>query len=317
MTCLLVGKNKSSPLPNIIRLHHRRTSRLKVHSNSPTFCIALILCQALICQIIHHPSPQQSQIPRLSQAFQQPTPFIQRHSNKFYHHTFINPPLQQHRQRHCWNDRSSSNSGANNNNCSHRTKSTLLHSAEPSSAEKVETNPPPTEQDVPTLTEAGGYTHTKASKAKISAANKGKTPWNKGKTRSEEVKARIAEGVRRKNRERFLKKLEDLGLTEEEYEQQKKEERRQKDAERRARKTANGGYKLTDETKKKISKALKEKHASGQVKKREYKGPFRKGFSHSEETKQKIRETLKRKWAEVCLGHVLILFVTLSYFNNI
>ena len=170
-------------------------------------------------------------------------------------------------------------------------------SAEPSSSE-IETNNSE-QEDIPTPTEAGGFTHTKASKAKISAANKGKTPWNKGKTRSEEVKARIAEGVRRKNRERFLKKLEGLGLTEEEYEQQKKEERRKKDAERRARKTANGGYKLTEETKQKISKALKEKHAKGEIKKREYAGPFRKGFTHSEETKAKIRETLKKKWAEV------------------
>eukprot|EP00957_Ditylum_brightwellii_P173829 13233379-Ditylum_brightwellii.AAC.1 len=46
--------------------------------------------------------------------------------------------------------------------------------------------------DVPIQTENGGYSHTKASKAKISAANKGKTPWNKGKARSEEVRARIS-----------------------------------------------------------------------------------------------------------------------------
>ena len=162
--------------------------------------------------------------------------------------------------------------------------------------------------DIPMPTKAGGYTHTEASRAKISAANKGKTPWNKGKARSEEVKARIAEGVRRKNRERFLKKLEDLGVTEEEYEQQKKEERRKKDAERRARKTANGGYRLTEETKKKISIKLKEKHAKGEVKKREYSGPFRKGFSHSPETKQKIREALTKKWAEVCTTNIIISF---------
>lgn len=154
--------------------------------------------------------------------------------------------------------------------------------------------------DIPMPTDAGGYTHTKASKAKISAANKGKTPWNKGKARSEEVKARIAEGVRRKNRERFLLKLQEMGLTEEEYEQKKKEDRRKKDAERKARKTQNGGYRLTEETKQKISKVLKDKHAKGEVKKREYNGPFRKGFKHSEETKRKIRESLKKKWAEVC-----------------
>lgn len=152
--------------------------------------------------------------------------------------------------------------------------------------------------DVPLPTEAGGYSHTKASKAKISAANKGKTPWNKGKGRSEEVKRRIAEGVRRRNRERFLAKLADMGLTEEEYEAQKKEERRKKDAERRARRTENGGYRPTEETKAKISAVLKEKWANGEVKKRKPSGGARrKGFKHSEETKQKIRESLRKRWA--------------------
>ncbi len=259
---------------------------------------------SLICQLIHLP---QNQAPSHSYAFQQPTSFIQRHSNKFYHQTFINS-----QGKKLVNSlgvpvyRENSNGGNEHPSCRYhlqsnyyRTKSKQFVSAD-SSAE-VE------KPDIPMPTAAGGFSHTTASKAKISAANKGKTPWNKGKARSEEVKARIAEGVRRKNRERFLKKLENLGLTEEEYEQKKKEERRQKDAERRARKTANGGYKLTDETKKKISKALKEKHAKGEIKKREYKGPFRKGFQHSEETKAKIRETLKRKWAEVCTEFFLFI----------
>lgn len=153
--------------------------------------------------------------------------------------------------------------------------------------------------DVPLPTVNGGYTHTSASRAKISAANKGKTPWNKGKGRSEEVKKRIAEGVRRKNRERFLAKLAAEGITEEEYEQRKKEERRKKDAERRARKTANGGYTPTEETKKKISNILKEKYATGEIKRApRAQSAIRRGFKHSEETKQKIRESLRRKWAE-------------------
>jgi len=92
-----------------------------------------------------------------------------------------------------------------------------------------------------------------------------------------------------------------MGLDEEEYEAQKKEERRQKDAERKSRKTENGGYRPTQETKEKISKILKEKFANGEIKKRTYNGPFRKGFTHSEETKEKIREALRKKWAEVSL----------------
>ncbi|EJK50014.1 hypothetical protein THAOC_31052 [Thalassiosira oceanica] len=153
--------------------------------------------------------------------------------------------------------------------------------------------------DVPRPTANGGFTHTTESKAKISAANKGKTAWNKGKARSDETRARIAEGVRKRNRERFLAKLAEEGITEEEHHERKKAERRRKDAERRARKTAKGGYTPTEETKRKISKVLKEKYANGAVKRKPRKpSAIRKGFKHSEETKQKIRESLRRKWAE-------------------
>jgi len=152
--------------------------------------------------------------------------------------------------------------------------------------------------DVAKPTVNGGYSHTKSSRAKISAANKGKIPWNKGKPRSEEVKSRIAAGVRAKNRERFLKKVEDMGLTEEEYEAQKREIRRIKETERRARRTSNGGYRPTEETKRKISKILKEKHAKGEVKPRSQIDPskIRKGFTHSEETRKKISESLRKRW---------------------
>jgi hypothetical protein len=100
--------------------------------------------------------------------------------------------------------------------------------------------------DVPLPTANGGFTHTPASRAKIGAANKGKTPWNKGRKRSEEDKARIAAGVRAFHREKFLQKLKDMDMTEEEYEakkkEKKKEERRIKNMdERRSRRTENGG----------------------------------------------------------------------------
>lgn len=165
-----------------------------------------------------------------------------------------------------------------------------------STSQQIESD---TSSDIATPTAAGGFTHTISSRAKISAANKGKTPWNKGKSRSDEVRAKIAEGVRRRNRERFLATLEEEGITEEEYHERKKAERRKKDAERRARRTSKGGYTPTEETKKKISKVLKEKYASGEVK-RKPRDPskVRRGFKHTEETKAKIRESLKRKWAE-------------------
>lgn len=153
--------------------------------------------------------------------------------------------------------------------------------------------------EVPMPTVNGGYTHTQASRAKIGAANKGKTPWNKGRQRSEEDKARIAAGVRARNRERFLQKLQDLGLTEEEYEANKKEERRKRDAERRARRTENGGYRPTEETKAKISKILKEKFARGEIKRRTVDpSKVRRGFTHTVETRQKISEALRQRWAQ-------------------
>lgn len=153
-------------------------------------------------------------------------------------------------------------------------------------------------REVPVPTENGGFTHTSASKAKISAANKGKTPWNKGQARSVEVRERIAAGVRAKNREKYLEKLASLGLTEEEYERQKKDERNRKAAERRARKTENGGYRPTDETRQKISEILKAKWANGEMPRRRMDpSKVRSGFSHSEETRAKISESLRQKWA--------------------
>lgn len=154
-----------------------------------------------------------------------------------------------------------------------------------------------TVEDVPRPTELGGYSHTNASKAKISAANKGRTPWNKGQARPADVRQRIAEGVRAKNRERFLQKLESLNMSEEEYERQKKDERNKKAAERRARQTEKGGFRPTDETRQKISEILKAKWANGEMPRRRLDpSKVRSGFSHSPETRAKISAALRKKW---------------------
>lgn len=73
-----------------------------------------------------------------------------------------------------------------------------------------------------------------------------------------------------------------------------------KEAERRARRTANGGYTPTDATKRKISMILKEKHARGEIKPRAKIDPskIRRGFTHSEETRKKISESLRKKWSQ-------------------
>lgn len=60
------------------------------------------------------------------------------------------------------------------------------------------------------VTEAGGRPHTVASKAKISAANKGKKPWNVGVGHSEETRRKIAEGARNAAKRRRQKTAESL-----------------------------------------------------------------------------------------------------------
>merc|ERR1712192_6452 len=72
-------------------------------------------------------------------------------------------------------------------------------------------------------TAKGGYAHTNRSKSLISKANTGNTPWNKGKFRSSADRAKIAAGVRARNRAILLEKLKRLGMSEEEYNQKKKE----------------------------------------------------------------------------------------------
>jgi len=150
--------------------------------------------------------------------------------------------------------------------------------------------------DIPLPTPNGGFTHTNTSKAKISAANKGKTPWNKGRTRSPEERARISAGVRARNRVRFLAKLSTLNMTEAEWNEQKAEEKRRMRAERDKRRTANGGFKPTDETRKKISQALTQRYADGVIVKRRKAVKSRKGLKHSQATKDKISASLKAKW---------------------
>ena len=72
-------------------------------------------------------------------------------------------------------------------------------------------------------TDNGGYAHTNLSKSRISKANAGNVPWNFGKRRSSADKAKIAAGVRARNRTILLQKLKRLGMTEEEYMLKKKE----------------------------------------------------------------------------------------------
>ena len=101
----------------------------------------------------------------------------------------------------------------------------------------------------------GGYAHTFLSKSRISKANTGNTPWNKGKNRSSADRAKIAAGVRARNRAILLQKLERLGITEEEWKQKKTEIKYIRERIRRAKK-ANKKHEAEVE-KKKLDAELK------------------------------------------------------------
>jgi hypothetical protein len=94
-------------------------------------------------------------------------------------------------------------------------------------------------------TKHGGYAHTNNSKGKISKANSGNTPWNKGRNRSSADKAKIAAGVRARNRAILLEKLKRLGMSEEDYIQKKREIKYLRERIRRA-KAANAKHKTTE-----------------------------------------------------------------------
>jgi len=151
-----------------------------------------------------------------------------------------------------------------------------------------------------------GRPHTDASRAKISAANKGKVPWNKGTSHNEATREKIRRGVKAAQRRKILAHLKEQGVTEEEYEALKKAEVENKS---RTRKGRRKGDPLTEETKTKISLSLKKKWAEdknfrfrreNKVNKTKEEGNLngRKGHVQSEATRKKISETLKKRWAE-------------------
>ena len=152
---------------------------------------------------------------------------------------------------------------------------------------------------IPIRTENGGYLHSEESKKKISLQNKGRVPWNKGRSRSEEEKARIASGVRERNRLRLIEEAAAKNMTVEQFVKERDAVKLQKIELRQGRKTDAGGYLLTDETKQKISQTLKDRWRMGQVKRRDA-STYVKGKTgvtrHTTEAKQRISATLKAKW---------------------
>ena len=82
-------------------------------------------------------------------------------------------------------------------------------------------NAPHQPTHTPIRTSNGGYLHTPESKEKISFANKGRVPWNKGLNRTEQEKAKIALGVRETNRLRLAAEASARNMTLDKYLEQK------------------------------------------------------------------------------------------------
>eukprot|EP01041_Mallomonas_annulata_P011456 gene11456-23961_t len=135
-----------------------------------------------------------------------------------------------------------------------------------------------------------GHPHTPDSKAKISAANKGKPSWNTGQKHSEETKRKIAEKTRQAMFLRKEAKAKEMGMTIEEYDESRKKVVLEKKIA-----VKKGG--LTEEGRKKISETLKKRWQNKEFR-QSYTIRFTGTRNHSEETKNRISEAIKLKWKD-------------------
>lgn len=118
-------------------------------------------------------------------------------------------------------------------------------------------------------THRGGYSHTAKSRQKIGDANRGNTPWNKGKNRSEVAKQRIGAGVRARNERILMANLKEIGLSLEEYNKVKLELKYMRERVRKARIAEKGHLERKEAEKEKLrkiqqssEKMMKEEEAS-------------------------------------------------------
>ena len=135
-----------------------------------------------------------------------------------------------------------------------------------------------------------GRPHTPESRAKISAANAGKVPWNKGGSHSEETKLKIAEAAKRNAVRRREAKATAVGLTLEELDA--------KEAEDKAARANRPKPPMPAFVRAKIGAKLKSKWADPDYRRKMSTVPRRHRTDQSPETKKKISESLKKKWAE-------------------
>ena len=137
-----------------------------------------------------------------------------------------------------------------------------------------------------------GRPHSAESKAKISAANKGKQPWNVGKAHSEETKRLIAE----KTKEAMLKKKEEqaalLGMTLDEYTNRNKIMKAERQKSQQPLKQG-----LTEDGRRRISESLKKRWKDPEYRAR-ILFSSNVNRSHSFETRARISEAIKLKWKD-------------------
>ena len=146
-----------------------------------------------------------------------------------------------------------------------------------------------------TVVAAQGHPQSDESRSKISVANKGKTPWNKGGKHSPETRAKIAATSARNARKKLEAKAAAMGMTLDEWNASIEEERQKRKSEPRT---------VSDETRAKISLALKARWNNPEYREAN-KNKVRANLnntggvrSHSPETRKRISESLKKKWAE-------------------
>jgi len=146
---------------------------------------------------------------------------------------------------------------------------------------------------------AQGHPHTTESRAKISAANRGKTPWNKGVRHSEETRRLIGERTRLAMRRKKAEKLAAIGVTLEEWEAEQEKEKRETNERKKAPRA------ISDETRKKISDALKKRwqdpiYRTHRAQVLQASNRTRTGgvSHHSDETRRIISEKIKKRWRD-------------------
>ena len=166
-----------------------------------------------------------------------------------------------------------------------------------------------TEGESGTLTAAGGRLHTPESRAKISAANKGRTPWNAGRKHSEETRQRIAEATRaamqRRMEERKLER-ERMRLEEPQVYQALVTKEAAAEAAAAALKEAEREQRSAERRRERLEKRLvrqqrAEASGNGTATVRRARvtiGSSRVNFTFTAESRAKISESVRKRWQD-------------------